>query len=343
MNILNPGLRRNYLTADSYLLFQSVYLRRIILLCSLSLFGLAGLMAEGTRQLAPSSDDITMLLTNRVDFSNFAAFNGPADSRLYITVNDASEVIYLGLTGEYSEFGDPFGFLDSRYRFRIRRVSPDGTDPVVHGPFTINSANANVSGWENAAFGAYDTGYVLPNPAKGNQTDFVFRFTPDQPGDYYIEFDEVGNDGDPKVLIGYWDITVAAGETPIPGRVWSRNWALRTPTGDGTVEGECGWDRKFNGTLYSYTEDGFVSKIDFSDSGFQGLAFTVAFNMTGPGQSGDFAEDRKSVEGVNVTDNAAQHKIFLEEPDPSVFPDGECGEITGSNTFQCTGESEYCL
>lgn len=310
----------------------------------LSVFAFNTLQAEGTRQIAPTPDDITMLLTSRPDFSNFAAFNGPADSRLYISVKDVSEQVFIGLTSEYNDRGVPLtDFMDSRYHFRIRRVNSAGTDPVVHGPFTIDRSSANVTDWSDAAFGAYPVTLQLPNPAKGNQMDFVFQFTPDQPGDYYIEFQDTGDDNNEKVLIGYWDITVANGGTPVDGRIWSQNWAFRTPVEDGTNPEECGWDRKFNGTLYSYTEDGFVSKIDFADSGFQGLAFTVAFNMTGPGNTGNFAEDRKSIERVNATNNAAQHKIFLHEPDPALFPDGECGTVNGSRTINCDGSGNYCL
>lgn len=316
----------------------------LLLFYLFSLWRPSPLLAEGARQLAPSPNDITMLLTSRVDFSNFAAFDGPADSRLHITIADPSEVVYLGLTSEYTEQGTPItSMLNSRYRFRIKRVNPDGADPVVHGPFLIDNTNANVSGWDDAVFGAYDTGLMLPNPAKGNQLNRVFEFLPGEDGDYYIEFQDYANDGDPKVLIGYWDITVALNGTPVNGRVWSRNWALRTPVENGDNPQECGWDRKFNGTLYSYTADGFVSKIDFTDSGFQGLAFTVAFNTTGPGDSGDFAEDRKSIPGVNATNNAAQHRIFLNEPDPAVFPDGECGTVSGAGVINCDGEGNYCL
>jgi|GEM_PF-6030692 len=316
----------------------------LIFLCLFALWRPPQLLAEGTRQLAPTPSDITMLLTSRVDFSNFAAFDGPADSRLYLTIADPSEVIHLGLTSEYTEQGTPISsMLNSRYRFRIKRVNPDGADPVVHGPFIIDNTNANVSGWDDAAFGAYSTGLMAPNPANGNQMDRVFEFLPGQAGDYYIEFQDYGIDGDPKVLIGYWDITVTRDDSPVTGRVWSRNWALRTPVEDGTNPKECGWDRKFNGTLYSYTADGFVSKIDFTDSGFQGLAFTVAFNTTGPGTSDNFAEDRKSIPGVNATNNAAQHKIFLHEPDRAVFPDGECGAVNGAGTINCDADGNYCL
>jgi len=303
------------------------------------------LRAEGSREVAPSESDFTMLLTGREDFSDFAAFDGPADSRLYFRVLQEGELLFLGLSAEYDEAGNPFEDLEaSAYRFRIRRMNPGGDDPTVHGPFQIDAGLANVSGWNDAVFGAYDTGLILPNPAKDNMEDFVFRFTADTPGDYYIEFEDADeDDGNPKVLIGYWDFTVVRGDQPVPGRVYSRNWAFRTPVEDGSQAPDCSWDRRFNAALYSYTSDGFVSRIDFMNSGFQGLAFTVAFNTSGPGDSGDIMADRRSRPAVNVTEEAAEHLIFLNEPDPEGFPDGECGALMAPEGFTCDDEGNYCF
>lgn len=281
-------------------------------------------LAEGTKQLAPNSTDMVMLMTNRAEFGDFASYDGPESSRLYITIKDVSEIVYLGLSREYSSEGVP-QFLGA-YNFRIKRA---GDGAVVHGPFSINSAYANVQSWEAVASGPHaltGEGYET--------TDARFLFEPDAPGDYYIEFDEV-------VYIGHWDITVGKNGVEVPGRIWSKNWAFRTPVDEMEMP-ECLWSRKFNGQLFSYTADGFVTKIDFSDSGFQGLSFNVAFNESGPGTSGNFALDRQSVEGVNLTDNIAQHKIFLQEPDINCFPNGDCGGVTDIGNFECTSAG-YCL
>ena len=299
----------------------------------------AALHGEGTRQVAPTGPgDIVMLETNSPDFGNFATFNGPEDSRLYITINDPGEVVYLGLSAEFSDLGSPFGLLSySQYRFRIKKVVQGGPDPIVHGPFTISNTNANVNSWNQAQYGSYSV------TATNSAGQLIYQFAPGSAGDYYIEFADFTSDNDPKVMIGYWDITVTSGGNPVNGRVWSRNWAFRTPRVAGNIYPECGWDRPFNGTLYSYTTDGFVSKIDFQNSGFQGLSFNVAFTSQGPGATGDLTERRKSVYNANATGAAAEHKIFLSEPDPVVFPNGECGEITAASTFHCTGDGNFCL
>lgn len=285
--------------------------------------------AEGTKQLAPNPDEIVMLLLANDVYGNFAAYDGPASSRLYFQIKNPSEVVYLGLSRNYRANGAPES--TGSYSFRIRRAS-DGA--VVHGPFTVHAFNENVSSWEDAVLGpAALTGQGYAT------TDSRFFFDPTQAGEYYIEFDINTATG---FHIGFWDITVADNGVAQAGRLYSTNWAFRTPT-KLNESPECVWDREFNGILYSYTSDGFVTKIDFSNSGFQGLSFNVAFNRTGPGISGDPQLDRMSVEGQNLTENSAEHLIFLNEPDQALFPDGECGTANVGQSFQCTGEGGFCL
>ena len=289
--------------------------------------------AEGTRQVAPTSaDSIVMLETNRPDFGNFASYGGPDDSRLVVTIADPSEILFIGLSAEHNDAGRPFDLGRSRFRFRI--VNASGT--IVHGPFLIDNSNANVNSWTQAQFGNY--------PVTANQSGLpIYEFAPGVAGDYYIEFTDVLDDGNSKVNIAFWDFTVTSGGTPIPGRVWSKNWAFRTPPTGLYSLPDCEWDRPFSGVLYSYTTDGFVSRIDFSESGFQGLSFNVAFNSTGPGNTGNLERDRQSVPGFNATAFSAEHKIFLNEPDPMVFPDGDCGGITSATTFSCDDGDGFCL
>ena len=278
-----------------------------------------------------------MLETGRSGFGSFADFASDPSARLYVSIGSADETLFIGLSPEYTNNGVPFtSATASRYQFRIKRDNPTGFDPIVHGPFTITNTNANAPTYEQAEFGMYDTDFEIGGVR-------IFEFQPDRPGDYYIEFDEVGVDNDQRVNIPFWDFTVVRNNTPIDGRVWSRGWAFRTPRVTGTTPPDCVWDRQFNGKLYSYTEDGFVSLIDFEGSGFQGLSFNIAFNTTGPGTSGDLAEDRKSIPDVNATLTSREHRVFLTLPDINIFPDGICGEIDVAESFRCTPEEPYCL
>jgi gliding motility-associated-like protein len=297
----------------------------------------ASLYAEGTRQLAPTPDDLmVMLVAAHPQFGNFAAPGAPASSRLHVTISHPSEIVYLGLSAEFSSNGEPFptNIGLSRYRFFIRRASDNA---LVHGPYVVDNSNSNVNSWSQAAFGNYDLSRV-----ENGQS--VYAFSPGAAGDYYIEFQDIQeNPADSMVYIAYWDITVARNGSVQPGRVWSQNWALRTPTAAPQPATVCQWNRPFNGTLYSYTSDGFVSKINLENSGFRGLNFNVAFNSRGPGTTGDPAVDRKSVYNQNATASAAEHRIFLNPPDPVSFPDGVCGQFSYETSFQCNSQDSYCL
>ncbi|WP_367391509.1 T9SS type A sorting domain-containing protein [Lewinella sp. LCG006] len=295
------------------------------LLLSLFLVSLTIVRAEGTHDVAPNPTDMVMLLIGDNNYGNFATLGSPAASRLYVQINSPTEVMYLGLSREYDEAGFPAS--TGNYSFRIRRVS---NDEIVHGPYSVNSFVENVHNWQEAS------GPAVLNNGVGYATDEArYVFAPGEAGLFYIEFISVDH-------IGFWDFTVADNGVEIPGRVYSRNWAFRTPT-VGNSQPECVWDRRFNGRLFSYTTDGFVTQIDFADSGFQGLSFAFAFNSRGPGQSGDLGLDRMSIPSQNLTGDFAEHLIFLAPPDPVAFPDGACGELTVAPFFNCTGPGTYCL
>lgn len=277
-------------------------------------------IAEGTQDAAPSPTDVVMLFTNNPDFGDFASPGTDSTNRLYITFCDPDEKLYIKLSREYNAIGTPQAV--GNYLFQIR----NSAGVIVHGPFNVNNANENAGNWNEATFtGVADLAY------SGNYT-----FTPPAVGDYYIEFINSG-----QAVIGFWDFTVAdmIGD-PKPGRLWSRNWALRTPQVAGVLP-ECEWDREFNATIYSYTSDGFVSKIDFENSGFQGLSFNINFTSMGPGDSGDPFMDRKSMVG-NTTVHA-EHRIFFNPPDICAFPDGECGTVSFDTQFSCDQNGDFCL
>jgi len=311
-----------------------------VLVCT-TLFCLAAVnvSAASVQDIAPTAADAPVMLELvNPEFGNFAAYNANPVNRLVATVGSASEVMYFGLAAERNIDGDPYNNLTiSRYRFRVRRITADGTNPVVHGPFNVDNGNANVNSYEDAEYGVYST-------TATQNGQLIYEFRPGQAGDYSIEFEDLVPDANNRILVPFWDFTVAdENGQAIEGRVWSRSWSFRTPAVTGGDLPLCIWDREFNGQFYSYTEDGFVSRIDFADAGFIGLSFDVAFNTTGPGTTGNLAEDRKSIPGVNATGQAAQHRIFLSLPDESLFPSGDCGSVNAGDAFNCNGPNVYCL
>ncbi len=288
--------------------------------------------AEGTKQLSPivASGDtsIVMLNTNTDSTGNFAEYNGSVVSRLNIRIKDFNtDTLYIGLSREYNEFGVPDGFNGiGTYCFRIK--DPNGV--VVHGPFSINSGNANADSWELASNGPD----VLNPSGYDTQTEPYAMFLPSMNGDFYIEFTDNATDcstANPadEVDLKFFDFTVVSGGVEQPGRLWSLNWALISPSINPNTPPECQFDRPFNGTLYSYTTDGFVSKIDFDSSGFQGLKFNVAFGKRGPSNLGSVILDRMSVNNADSTAGAADHMVFISEPDITEFPSSTnaCGDV----------------
>jgi hypothetical protein len=290
--------------------------------------------AEGTKELSPTAADSAMLHTNASGFGNFASYAsfGTASS-LNIRITDPiNDSIYIGLSGE----ADDFGNINSTFSFRI--LNPSGV--VVFGPFVVGPGNMNASTWALAANGPDVNGM---GGYSTNTGAFPYsRFKPSMVGDYVIQFD----DGAPNNIVNvlFYDFTVRSGGVVKEGRLWSRNWALRTPPIMANTPPECQFDRPFNGEFYSYTMDGFVSRIDFNGSGFQGLSFNVAFGDRGPGNSGDVIADRRSVNDMNATANNADHRVFVNDPDTIAFPSStaQCGAVA-LIAVTCEAVDSFCI
>jgi uncharacterized repeat protein (TIGR01451 family) len=288
----------------------------------LLIFYSGAVLAEGTKQLAPSSTDVTMIYANEPTYGFFASYNGPEISRLYIHIsNPDSEQVFFGFSRKTSVANGTDGNLtNTTYYFRVK----DPAGNVVYGPQAVSSTTANTDTWALAAAG--------PAPVVGSSGYTPFTFSPAglQEGDYYIEFStNLNTPSSGEITIKYWDITVATtGSSPqaLDGRVWSKKWSLRTPSiSQGADPTYTFFDRPFNGKVFLYTFDGFVSEVDFNGSGFRGLSFNLAYNEFGIQNTGNFETDRRSIENSNNT--LEQYKIFLNNPDPIDYPTGIIGEL----------------
>lgn len=315
------------------------------LLC-LSLAFINPLSAEGTRELAPNSSitigastttDLAALHINHPSYNNFASFaNNDPHSRLYIHIKDPSkECIYLGFSfGHVNQTSPNPTRLDFVYRIK------DPAGNIVFGPVPIPSNMANIQNWSQGftgpiqihGAGGYDAHHVtsLALASQGWSGE----------GDYYIEFQsDSGND----LLIDFWDITVADCTPEFPeerkGRVWSYNWSIFAVNDFGFP------NRPFNGAFYvcapdpDDTDRAFITKIDFNGSDFRPAAFNIAFNSTGSQNTGDIAEDRKSVEGINST--RSEYAIFLNDP-VELCETAVVGEIALYGISRCDA-GDYCI
>jgi hypothetical protein len=196
-------------------------MKRILLYFISFLLFKQALHAEGTKELAPNSTDITSLLINSSTYGTFAAYNGPADSRLNFRItNPSSEQVFLG----FSTWINDAGSYGGAYYFRIK--NPSGT--VVYGPQLISSTtvSALTVNWARASAG--------PSPIVGALTGYTpFTFTPTVAGDYYIEFSTSSTTANTtEINIPFWDITVATtAATPVAlkGRLFLPNGGCELP------------------------------------------------------------------------------------------------------------------
>lgn len=290
-------------------------MKRFIHYCFSFLLIYQAVYAEGTKELAPNSTDITSLLINSSTYGTFAAYNGPADSRLnFRIINPNSEQVFLG----FSQWINDAGSGGGTYYFRIK--SPSGA--VVFGPQLIANA-ANTVTWARATAGPVAIAGV------SGYTPYVFSPAGLAAGDYYIEFSTSSTTSNTtEINIPFWDITVATtAATPVAlkGRVFSTKWGLRTPTINGSDATYGVYDRAFNGQIYTYSSDGFVTRVNFNGSGFRGFRFNLAFNSRGTGNTGNLLTDRQSKRDVNAT--LSEYKLFLNDPDITAYPSGQAGSF----------------
>lgn len=294
--------------------------------------------AEGTKQTTETSSDYTHLLTNFGEYNDFGRYNGTVDQRLFIHIEDPeNEQVFLGFSQFYDQPHWPnVGSARTGY-FRIKDPSGNVVWPTAGNPAGQQN-NAAIANWSQAVNG--------PNQIVGSGGYNAFTFNPDglPAGDYYIEFSASQSSyNSDDLIIPYYDITVATeggSPTAIDGRVFSYNWAFMCPSIDYPNDF---FDRDFTGSLYIYSDDGFVSLIDFSDAEFRGAAFNIAFNSSGTSATGNFEIDRASVQDDNVT--FAEYRVFLNNPDESAFPNGVFGEFVVNADFPklygCPDDNEW--
>ncbi len=223
----------------------------------------------------------------------------PDNLKLFIYIEDpTSESIYLG----FSSSGEDYEIFD-----------PNGT--LVYS----NTSNGNASNVAEAIVGPTQV------VGAGGYTAQVFTLPPGSPaGNYYIEFDGSANND-------YWDISVAkAGNSYTEiGRVWSMIWWFNMG----------GWTSTdaFEATLFAYSTEGFVSKVNYAGSNFRPFVFSVYYNANGPGSSGNLEEDRKSVNNANA--GTASFPVFLNPPPEEIMPSASFGDLVGVPTITRTAAS----
>ncbi len=241
--------------------------------------------AEGTAQLRPSSSDFGNVQVNDVNRPFALESNTDSLHRLYIHIKNTTEKIYFGFQPKDKTAGHgTFRIKNSAGTVVYNRTNV----PVSAGAGYINSYDEAVAG---PKIGGLPTGGYNP-----------LSLTPTTTGDYYIEFTTTRSDA---YHFDLFDITVVnASNQPIKGRVWSYAWDLNTQ----------GQNNVFNGTMYVYTGDRYITSVYFN--GIRPYGFVVSCNSKGTQNTGNEFNDRKSVSGNHTY---PEYKVFLNIPDTSVY------------------------
>lgn len=280
------------------------------------LFGFHGVCkAEGTRQLEPIGSPSNSLcrLTLAIDDDNdripFALINCSEEYRLNIRVsNFAYEKIYFGF-GNVTDYGiDPEIMNDVNFQVK------DPAGNVVAGYHLSPVPNTTYTDGFIESMAEAQSGPDINNTNPGGYAPLIIN--PTMNGDYILEFEIESNYQGVRRSFRYFDVTVANGNISIPGRLWSKAWQLSS----GSVSS---YESASYGSFYVYSNDSIVTSFDCN--GLAGGVWIIYSNEWGCSTTGTWSDRRSSVIG-NAT-VPPQYRIFLNNPDPTVFPTGIIGEM----------------
>ncbi len=284
--------------------------------------------SEGTKEFWPDPSQETRVLiakgTNGGQQRDpFALYDGAADYRLYFHIQDPLvEKVYFGI-------GERNGASVNSNGWRIHE--PDGT--VVYQGSVPAAGQGFIISYDQAIHGpnaldplGYDALSVsLPAGAPG--------------GDYFMTFD-VGNNT--SRTFKFLDITVVNSTTnkAIDGRVFSKNWQFSNPS-----SGFPSTYAVFKGLMFVYSADKIVTKVN--PNGMEGRDFSFSCNESGcfPIAPPYNAQQARQSQPGPVPHNYPQFKIFLNNPDPDVYPDGTIGQLVdgsvSTESFCNTGRVNF--
>lgn len=278
-------------------------------------------LAEGTKQLepldAPSNSLCKPMIAVDPDSYRipFALVDCDEEYRLNIHISDyTNEKIYFGF-GNITEYGiDPNIMNDVSYQLK----DPAGNIVAGYSLSLIPSTPG-----DNGFIETYEEAYNGPNINNSNPDGYSpLMLDPEMNGDYILEFSLSGYSYMISRSFEFIDVTVANGNTPIPGRLWSKAWQLSS----GSINSsESASFAKF----FIYSNDSITTSFDCN--GLAGGLWTIYSNEWGCATTGTWSNRRSSVIG-NAT-VVPQYKIFLNNPDITSFPSGIIGEMINATVL----------
>lgn len=287
-----------------------------VLSISVLLLAHQGLRAEGTREVMPNNVNGTGLIVSTIGafpLGKVGAYLGcPTDKRIYFNIKDfTKENLYyafrwnfLTISGATTPYTDVY----------MRIFDPSNTLVIqlnlpTAGPGFITSYAEAVNG-PNIG-GATPAGYS------------PLTFTPTQNGDYSVEFFRSSDGGLTQIAGGesmispWFDMTVGeADNTQHLGRVYCNLWAFSVYDPATFLQSP---SLSSDAPFFAYTKDSVIAKIDF-EVGFRPLSFVLAFNDYGFQNTGNWVNDRRSVNATSLPALANSYKVFLNRPDSTLYP-----------------------
>ncbi|MFH1297237.1 MAG: gliding motility-associated C-terminal domain-containing protein [Bacteroidota bacterium] len=268
--------------------------------------------SEGTKEVMPYPSPYTagLYLVNSTTglYPEFAIAGCPPNYRLNIHVKQVGEEILFGIQSPS---------FPQNIQFQLRK--PDGSIAMT--------GICPVTGSQPGFISTYNQAITGPFPAYGGYTPLAYKVTSlTDTGNYYFEIANLTPNQ--SCIFEYWDFQVVSGahSPPIPddtikGRVWSQSWQVYTALNPNFV---------FNGKFFVYSDDGIVTKLSFSDARIG--AATIFCNPHGCRNTGNVITDRQSVnENTFLTfPEIADYRVFLNDPDSTLYPSGAFGQIIGS-------------
>jgi hypothetical protein len=211
-------------------------------------------LAEGTRQLEPIGSPSNSLcrLTLSNDQNNdripFALIDCPEEYRLNIRVNNfTNETIYFGF-GDVTNYGiDPAIMNDVNFRVK------DPAGNIVPGYHLRQLPNTPFTDGFIETMAEAQSGPDINHTNPAGYDPLVMN--PTMNGDYILEFEFENNYPGIRRSFRYFDVTVANGTNPIPGRLWSKAWQLSS----GSVSSG---ESASYGSFYIYSTDSIVTSFD---------------------------------------------------------------------------------
>jgi gliding motility-associated-like protein len=287
---------------------------------------------EGTKQLMPNSNDRLFIEFNVFDNSNFGLFDSGEEERINIFLN-AGEKMFYGMKMAYENYGGTVITDPDCVSFRIK--DPDGDIVLAETWIRTAGQPGFIDSYTEAASGA--NGTIL------NGTEINNGYTPqvltaNETGNYYIEFKtwekdfywQGGLNGSweynlipnrERFALEYFDVTVTDNENNIitnpgepnksAGRLWSYGWHLTNTSFN---------EYPVNAHFYVFTSDEFINKVNFKMYPFSFVFVANKFGIT-PYSEENYIRRVQSMEGDQVSgENVAESKVFLTDPDRSVWP-----------------------